>query len=534
VDAVPKPVVLVAEELAPAALSVLAEDGDVRHVDGTDRPALLSALADADAVIVRSATHIDAEALAAGERLKVVARAGIGLDNVDVGAATARGVLVVNAPVSNIVSAAEHAVALLLATARNIPSADASLKAGEWKRSGFTGIEVVDKTVGVVGFGRIGVLFAQRMLAFGVRLLAYDPYVPAARAAQVGAQLVPLDQLLRESDFISIHLPKTAETRGLIGERELALVKPGAILINAARGGLVDEHALAQALKEGRIGGAAVDVFVTEPCTESPLFAEPHAVVTPHLGASTTEAQDKAGLAVARSVKLALTGEFVPDAVNVQAGGVVAEEIRPSLPLVERLGRLFTALAGGVPASITVDIKGEIAAYDVSVLQLAALRGVFTDVVEEQVTFVNAPLLAVERGIDVGLVWSEDSPDYRNVLTVRGALPDGRVVSVGGNLTGPRLVQKLVEVNGFDIEVALNEHMVFVTYEDRPGIVGIVGQQLGQAAVNIAGMQVSRTSEGGQALMVMTVDSAIPPSTLDEIAAAVGAVEIHAAYLPED
>jgi D-3-phosphoglycerate dehydrogenase len=233
-------------------------------------------------------------------------------------------------------------------------------------------------------------------------------------------------------------------------------------------------------------------------------------------------------------VKLALAGDFVPDAVNVQAGGVVAEEIRPSLPLVERLGRLFTALAGGVPANLAVDIKGEVAAYDVAVLQLAALRGMFTDVVEEQVTFVNAPLLAAERGIEVSLATSELSPDYRNVLTLRGAMADGRVVSVGGNLTGPRMIQKLVEVNGFDIEVALNEHMVFVTYADRPGIVGIVGQQLGQAEVNIAGMQVSRTSEGGQALMVMTVDSAIPPATLEEIGRAIGASEIRAAHLPED
>jgi len=530
---VPKPVVLVAEELAPAALAVLAEDSEVRHVDGTDRAALLSALADVDAVIVRSATQIDAEALGAGTRLKVVARAGIGLDNVDVPAATGRGVLVVNAPVSNITSAAEHAVALLLSAARQIPRANASLKAGEWRRSEFTGVEVSEKTVGVIGLGRIGVLFAQRMAAFGVRLLAYDPYLPAARAAQLGVALVSLDELLRESDFISIHLPKTAETKGLIGERELRMVKPEAILINAARGGLVDEHALAQALKEGRLGGAAVDVFVTEPCTDSPIFGFDNAVVTPHLGASTAEAQDKAGLAVARSVKLALAGEFVPDAVNVQAGGVVAEEIRPSLPLAERLGRLFTALAGGVAAGLTVDVKGEIAAYDTSVLQLAALRGVFTDVVEDQVTFVNAPLLAAERGIEVGLVASEASPDYRNVLTVRGALANGKVVSVGGNLSGPRLVQKLVEVNGFDIEVALNEHMVFVTYEDRPGIVGIVGQLLGQARVNIAGMQVSRTTEGGAALMVLTVDSAIPAAVLDDIAGAVGAAEIHAAHLPE-
>src|SRR6185437_12915693 len=377
----PKPVVLVAEELAPSAMAVLSDDFEVRTVDGADRAALLPALGDVDAVIVRSATMIDAEALAAASRLKVVALAGVGLDNVDVAAATARGVLVVNAPTSNIVSAAEHAVALLLAVARRVPQATSSLKAGEWKRSKFTGVEITDKTVGVVGLGRIGVLFAQRMSAFGTRLLAYDPYVPAARAAQIGVRLVPLDELLRESDFISIHLPKTPETVGLIGERELALCKPGAIIINAARGGLLDEHALAQALKEGRIGGAGLDVYATEPCTDSPLFAFDTVVATPHLGASTAEAQDKAGLSVARSVKLALQGEFVPDAANVQAGGVVDEDVRPLLPLAEKLGKVFTAVAGGVAASITVEVHGEIVTHDLSVLRLATTKGLFASVV---------------------------------------------------------------------------------------------------------------------------------------------------------
>ncbi|MBQ1015747.1 phosphoglycerate dehydrogenase, partial [Micromonospora sp. M51] len=294
------PVVLIAEELAPAAIEVLAHDFDVRHVDGTDRPALLSALSEADAVIVRSATQIDAEAIAAAPRLKVVARAGVGLDNVEVPAATARGVMVVNAPTSNIVSAAEQAVALLLAVARNTASASAALKAGEWKRSKYTGVEVQGKTVGVVGLGRIGVLFAQRIAAFGTRLIAYDPYIQPARAAQLGVRLVGLEELLRESDFISIHLPKTPETVGLIGEKELAIVKPGVRIVNAARGGLVDEQALADAIAEGRVAGAGVDVYSKEPCTSSPLFAFDNVVATPHLGASTHEAQDKAGLAVAK------------------------------------------------------------------------------------------------------------------------------------------------------------------------------------------------------------------------------------------
>src|SRR3954463_2467619 len=529
----PKPVVLVAEELAPSALAVLADDFEVRQVDGADRAALLPALGDVDAVIVRSATMIAAEALAVASRLKVVARAGVGLDNVDVAAATARGVLVVNAPTSNIVSAAEHAVALLLAVPRRVPQASASLRAGEWKRTKFTGVEITDKTIGVVGLGRIGVLFAQRMSAFGTRLLAYDPYVPAARAAQIGVRLVPLDELLRESDFISIHLPKTPQKVGLIGERELAVCKPGVIIINAARGGLLDEHALAQALKAGRIGGAGLDVYATEPCTDSPLFAFDNVVATPHLGASTAEAQDKAGLAVARSVRLALQGEFVPDAVNVQAGGVVAEEVRPGLPLAEKLGRVFTALAGGVASQLTVEVRGEIAVHDVSVLQLSALKGVFADVVEEPVTFVNAPLHAAERGVELDLVTSSDSPDYRNLVTLRGTLVSGEQVSVSGTLSGPRHVEKLTEIDGFDVDVQPVNHMAFLRYDDRPGVVGIVGRVLGDAAVNIAAMQVSRREAGGAALMVLTVDSAIPADALGEIGQSIGATSARTVDLTE-
>jgi D-3-phosphoglycerate dehydrogenase / 2-oxoglutarate reductase len=518
-----RPKVLIAEELSPAGIEMLAAEFDVVEVDGADRSQLLPALADVDAVIVRSATKIDAEAIAAGPRLKVVARAGVGLDNVDVPAATQAGVMVVNAPQSNIVTAAELAVGLLIASARNIPAANQALKAGEWKRSKYTGVEIYEKTVGVVGLGRIGILVAQRLSAFGVRLIAYDPYVSTARAAQIGIRLVALDELLRESDFITIHLPKTPETVGLIGERELALVKPGVRIINAARGGLVDEHALAVAIKEGRVAGAGIDVFSSEPCTSSPLFEHESVVVTPHLGASTTEAQDKAGTAVARSVRLALRGEFVPDAVNVQAGGVVSEEIRPGLPLVEKLGRVFTGLAGGVAANLSVEVRGEIASYDVKVLELAALKGVFADVVEEPVTYVNAPLIAADRGVEVSLLTDAESPDYRNLLTVRGTLPSGEEVSVSGTLTGTKQVEKLVDVGGFDIDVTFAPHLAFFRYDDRPGIVGAVGRILGDAQVNIANMQVGRREQGGEALMVITVDSAIPPAALDEINSTIGA-----------
>ena len=517
------PIVLIAEELSPAGIAQLESGFELRYADGSDRSQLLPALAGADAVIIRSATTIDAEALEHAPRLRVIARAGVGLDNVDVEAATRAGVMVVNAPTSNIVSAAEHAVALLLAAARNVPQAMASLRGGQWKRSAFTGVELQDKVVGILGLGKIGVLVAQRLAAFGMTVIAYDPYVGAARAAQLGVRLVGLDELLTEADFISVHLPKNAETAGLLSDRQLGRVKPGVRIINAARGGIVDEAALARALADGRVAGAALDVYATETCTDSALFGLPNVVVTPHLGASTHEAQEKAGTQVARSVRLALAGEFVPDAVNVQ-GGVVDEMIRPGLPLAEKLGRIFTGIAGGIAARIDVEVRGEIAGLDVSVLQLAALKGVFSDIVEDAVTYVNAPLLAADRGVEVSLVTDKQSPDWRNLITLRGALPDGQVVSVGGTLTGQRQVEKLVEVNGFDMEISPAEHMVFFTYSDRPGIVGIVGQILGGEQINIAGMQVCRDSRGGHALIVLTVDSAIPAMVLDDISSTIGAV----------
>src|SRR6476469_3012280 len=525
------PVVLIAEELAPSVLEVLGGDVEIRHVDGADRSALLPALADAAAVMIRSATQIDAEALGAAPNLKVVARAGIGLDNVDVAAATERGVMVVNAPTSNIVSAAEHAVALLLAAARHIPAADASLRAGEWRRAAFTGVEVAGKTVGIIGLGRIGVLVAQRLAAFDVSLIAYDPYLQPGRAAQLGVRLVSLEELLRESDFLTVHLPKTPETVGLIGAAELAGTKRGVILVNAARGGLVYGAALAEALASGQVAAAGIDVYSSEPCTDSPLFRLPTTVVTPHLGASTAEAQDKAGAAVARSVRLALEGEFVPDAVNVQAGGVVAEDVRPGLPLAEKLGRVFTAVAGGLAQSVTVDVRGKLAEFDDSVLQLAVLKGVFSDVVEEQVTYVNAPLFAEQRGLEVALTSDVESPDYRNLITVRGAMADGTAVTVSGTLFGKNQVPKLTEVDGFDIDLELTGYLLFFVYTDRPGVVGTVGAALGEAGVNIAGAQVSRTTRGGEALMAVTVDGQVEQELLDDIAGRIGAGQARSADL---
>ncbi|HEU0206627.1 MAG TPA: phosphoglycerate dehydrogenase, partial [Pseudolysinimonas sp.] len=380
-----KPIVVIAEELSPATVEALGPDFDVRNVDGTDRPALLSALAEANAILIRSATQVDAEAIAAAPKLKVVARAGVGLDNVDIKAATEAGVMVVNAPTSNIISAAELTIGHLLSIARHIPAANASLAAGEWKRSKYTGAELFEKTVGIIGLGRIGALITTRLQAFGMTVVAYDPYVTAARAQQMGVQLLSLDELLEQSDFITIHMPKTPETTGMIGAAQLKKMKKTAYIVNVARGGLIDEDALAEALSTNVIAGAGLDVFVNEPPTGSKLLGLPNIVVTPHLGASTDEAQEKAGVSVARSVRLALDGELVPDAVNV--AGVIDPTVRPGIPLMEKLGQVLAGLAEGPLASVDIEVRGEIVEFDVSVLRLAALKGIFSNTVSEQVSY---------------------------------------------------------------------------------------------------------------------------------------------------
>lgn len=516
------PVVLIADKLAESTVAALGDQVEVRWVDGPDREKLLAAVPEADALLVRSATTVDAEVLAAAPKLKIVARAGVGLDNVDVNAATERGVLVVNAPTSNIHSAAEHALALLLSAARQIPAADATLRERTWKRSSFSGTEIFGKTVGVVGLGRIGQLVAQRLGAFGTHVIAYDPYVSPARAAQLGIELLTLDELLSRADFISVHLPKTPETAGLIGKDALAKTKPGVIIVNAARGGLVDEAALANAVRSGHVRGAALDVFSKEPCTDSPLFELPQVVVTPHLGASTEEAQDRAGTDVAASVKLALAGEFVPDAVNV-GGGVVNEEVAPWLDLVRKLGVLAATLADGPPVSLSVQVRGELATEDVEVLKLSALRGLFSAVVEGPVTFVNAPALAQERGITAEIGTASESPNHRSVVDVRAVAHDGTAVNVAGTLSGPQLVEKIVQINGRNFDLRAQGINLVINYADRPGALGKIGTLLGSAGVNIQAAQLSEDAEGPSATILLRLDRDVPSEVRSEIGAAVGA-----------
>lgn len=526
-----KPVVLLAEELSPATVEALGDGFEIRSTNGADRSQLLSALSDVDAVMVRSATQMDAEAIAAAKQLKVIARAGVGLDNVDIKAATQAGVMVVNAPTSNVISAAELTCGHILGLARNIAPANRALKNGEWKRSKYTGVELFEKKLGVIGLGRIGGLVAERMKAFGMEILAYDPYVTAARAAQLGAKLVDLDVLLAESDFVTIHMPRTPETMGMLGEEAFGKMKKSAFVINVARGGLVDEDALNVALENEEIAGAAVDVFVKEPSTDLEFFKHDNVVVTPHLGASTDEAQEKAGISVAKSVRLALAGDLVPDAVNV-AGGHVAEDVRPGIPLMEKLGSIVASLAEGSLTAVEITVAGEIASEDCKVLQLAALKGIFSVHTSETVSYVNAPVFAEQRGISVNLNTTTVSQAFRNTLTVLVATADGKQVSVTGTLTGPRQIQKLIGVDDYELEVPLTEHMLVIRYQDRPGVIGAFGQILGSNNVNIAGMQVSR-NVAGDALVVLNLDSGTPEGIADELKEKIGATVVEEVNLED-
>ena len=515
--------ILVTEEIAEGGLDRLRAAGHEVDVQ-LDLSQLLTAVRGAQALIIRSATQVTAEVLEAGSELVVVGRAGIGLDNVDVPEATRRGVMVVNAPQSNIVSAAEHTMALLLAQARNVPQAHAALIAGRWERSRWEGVELADKTLAIIGLGRIGKLVADRAKAFGMRLVAYDPFVSADRGRQMGVELMPLDQAVAEADFLTIHLPKTKETTGLINRDLLLKAKPSLRVINVARGGIVDEQALADCVRDGIVAGAAIDVFVTEPTTASPLFTQPSIVVTPHLGASTREAQDKAGDTIADMVKLALAGDFVPFAVNVDAAEA-NETLRPFLPLAECLGRLFASLVGNqpdsLPGGLEVCTEGDIAGYDTRILSLAALKGFFGSISDDQVTYVNAPQLAKEKGIELRETHCATSADFVNLLTVRGG---GH--SISGTLVGRRSEQRIVEVDQHHFDVPPAEHMLVVKNDDRPGVIGTVGTLLGDAGVNIADMDVGRAATPGTAVMLIAPTMEVSDEVIAHLRTAPGIISV--------
>lgn len=506
--------VVVAEQIAAAGIEALQEHHDVVLAVGKTREELIADLTDAHAIIVRSATMVDADLISAAPKLRVIGRAGIGVDNIDLEAATRAGALVVNAPEANTISAAEHTMALLLAQARHVAAADATLRDGKWERHRFRGVELHGKSLGVVGLGRIGTLVAQRASAFGMRVIAFDPYVGEDRARRLGVELHDLDTVLSEADFVTVHLPRTKDTEGLLGRAALAKMKPEARLINVARGGIVDEDALADAVRTGAIAGAAVDVFAEEPTVDSPLFELEGVVVTPHLGASTREAQEKAGTAVARSVIDALAGELVLAAVNMDLGSDVPADVKPFVRLAESLGQIFVFFAYGLPDELTVWAKGRLAETPVRPIALGALRGALQSVSEETVSYVNAPLLAEARGVTVREESTRHSAVYGSMVTLTGTV-DGRPRTVSGTIM-PRKGPVLLEVDEYEMELPITDHMLLVRNEDLPGIIGRIGTYLGEVGVNIADMVVGRHPDGG-AMMGLCVDGPLSDESLDEI-----------------
>jgi D-3-phosphoglycerate dehydrogenase / 2-oxoglutarate reductase len=515
--------ILVTETLSDRGLDALRAAGHTVDVQtGLTAEQLLDAIGGAQALAIRSATQVTAELLAAGSDLVVVGRAGVGLDNVDVAAATDRGVMVVNAPESNILSAAEHAVALLLAQARNIPQAHAALVAGRWERSKWEGVELHGKTLGIVGLGRIGALVAQRTHAFGMRLVAHDPYVSEDRAKQMGVELLSLDELVAQSDFLTIHLPKTKETAGLIGKDLLAKAKPGIRIVNAARGGVLDEEALAHAIESGQVGGAALDVFSSEPLTSSPLFGLPNVVVTPHLGASTGEAQDKAGEQIAEQIILALAGDFVPYAVNIAARSA-SEAVRPYLGLAERLGHVIAALCEGLPDTLEVLVEGALFGEDLGILTLAALKGVLAQGSDEPVSYVNAPHLAAQRGLEVRETSTSAAIEYVNLITLRSTQH-----SVSGTLAGRSATERIVMIDDHGVELPFAENLLVVRNDDRAGMIGIVGHACGEAGLSISSMAVGQTAgEAGTALMALATDVPVPYDVIRSLRSTDGILDVH-------
>jgi D-3-phosphoglycerate dehydrogenase len=511
--------VLVAEQIADAGVELLRERFDVELGLGWSEQELAERIGDYHGILIRSATQLTADLIERAERLRVIGRAGIGVDNVDVAAATKRGIVVANAPQSNVVAAAEHTIALMLALARNVPQAHSSLTAGRWERSRFGGVEVYEKTLGVLGFGRVGQLVAARARAFGMRIVAFDPFVSAERFRELGAEQAETSaEVYAQADFVTLHLPKTAETRGWLDAEAFARMREGVRIVNCARGELIDDAALKDALDSGKVAGAALDVFPSEPITDYPLFGYPNVVVTPHLGASTTEAQDRAGVQTAEQVVAALTGGVVSTAVNIPA--ISPEDmdvLGPFLPLVDRLARLAMALAEGSGVDrVEVEYFGRIAERDTRLLTLAALQGVLTGHCEEEVNLVNAPSLADERGIGVSERSETAARDFTDLVRIAIVYGDERYRVVGTTL-GRQNRPHLLEAWGqrFNLQLDEGAHLTLFRYPNRPGMLGRVGTLLGERGINI-----STATQGVQAaddelnVVIVVTDSHIPDDVL--------------------
>jgi D-3-phosphoglycerate dehydrogenase len=528
-----RPRVLVKEKIGDSGVALLREHFDVEI--GIDWPEeeLAERIGEYDGIVIRSATKLTADVIERADRLSVIGRAGVGVDNVDVEAATRRGIVVANAPESNVVTAAEHTMALLLALARNIPQAYLSLTGGKWERSHFSGVELYEKTLGVLGFGRIGQLVAHRARGFGMRVLAFDPYVSAERYRELGVEKADgADDVYANSDFITVHLPKTPETEGFVDRDAFARMRDGVRILNVARGGLIDEEALREALDSGKVAGAAIDVFASEPMTEHPLFSYPSVVVTPHLGASTAEATDRAGYQSAEQVVAALTGGVVSTAVNIPA--IDAEDMEmlgPFLPLATKLGRLAMELAEGSSVErIEAAFLGRIADFDTRLLGLAVIVGALEGHTEEQVNLVSAPAMAQRRGIVLEEKSVSEAEDFNELIRVT-VVAGGERVAVAGTGIGPNRVPHLVEVQGRRLTIELEQFVTVFRYEDLPGMIGRVGTSFGAHGINISSAAVGHTPDGasgedrGRAAMVVTTDARVPGDVLDEIVASEGFVD---------
>ncbi len=522
-----RPRVLVAEKIGDSGIDLLRESFDVDLGVGWSREELAERIGEYDGILIRSATKLDAELIGRAARLRAVGRAGVGVDNVDVDAATKRGIVVANAPQSNVITAAEHTMALLLALARNVPQAHASLTGGKWERSKFSGTELYEKTLGILGFGRIGQLVAHRALAFGMHVIGYDPYIAAERYREVGVEKAESsDALYAAADFITLHLPNTPETRGWLDAEALAKCKDGVRILNVARGPLVVDADLQAALDSGKVGGAALDVFASEPVTDHPLFGYPNVIVTPHLGASTAEATDRAGYQAAEQVVAALTGGVVTSAVNVPA--ISAEDmdvLGPFVFLCRALGRIAVEVAEGSSIDLLrTEFLGRIAERDTRLLAVQVLLGVLRGHTEEDVNEVNAPALAQERGIEVVEMKRSAVRDYSDLVRVTVESGDESVL-VAGTLLGRRNRAHLLEVWGQRFNIQLEDHVTVFRYRDMPGMIGRVGTHFGEHGINIVSAAVGRhpdaadLGDGLEAVMVITTDAAVDQAVIDEIVA---------------
>ena len=508
--------VLVSDQISELGVAKLREKALVDVKTDLTPEELINIIPEYDALVVRSSTKVTRPVLEAGTNLKVVGRAGVGIDNIDVEAATERGIIVINAPEGNTISAAEHAIAMMTSLARNIPAASCSMKAGEWKRNKFMGVELYKKTLGVVGIGRIGSEVIKRAKAMEMDILAYDPYISAERAEKLGVTLTSLEEIYRKADFITLHTPLTKATKHMISSKELAIMKDGVRLINCARGGLIDEMALYDAVKSGKVAGAALDVFEEEPVTCNPICELANVIVTPHLGASTEEAQVNVAVQVAEQVANALSGEPLTSAVNVPViPSDTLADVKPFIPLMRTLGSFYTQVFNGQVEAVDILYSGEIANYPVAPLTTSFLIGLLSVILHETINYVNAPVIAKQRGIKVREVVSKTVDNFTNLITVSIKTSEGtRMIS--GTLFNKDDI-RIVQIGKYNIEVVPSRYMLVTTYIDMPGVIGRFGITLGENNINIAGMQVGRQSSGGEAVMGIQVDSPVPEEVLAKL-----------------